>query len=448
MRTAIIGGGISGLATAFLLRQKQPDWTVHVYEREAQPGGTMRSVHQDGFIFERGSNGYLDNKPATGELVRAAGAEHLLLRSNDAARIRYVYTDAIHRLPDGPGAFLKTKLLTLGGKLRVAREFWIKPRQSDEEETLKSFGDRRLGPQFTDVFLNAMSAGIFGSTPEQLSVNAAFPLVVKLEREHGGLFRGMLAKRKKEAGPGGVLMSFVGGVSSFVDHLAGLMGDDLRLSASVTALDLADGRWRLQGISDEAPYDNVVLATPAYVSADLLRSVDAGLAGQLEHINYSPISVVGFGYHKLTHPLNGFGLLTTASAGLDILGVLWDSAIFGDRAPEGSKSVRVMIGGQRNPELALKEPDELVEIARRGVQQTMGITETPDTTFVQPWPRGIPNYRVGHLALVENLFQSADQLPGLFLNCNAYRGIGVNDCVEQSGKCVDRMLERAGAEVS
>lgn len=439
MKTAIIGGGISGLATAFYLRMHRPEWSITVLERGSEPGGTMRTAEVDGFRFERGSNGFLDNKPATLELIRAAEAEHLLMRSNDAARIRFIYhKGAMQLLPQSPPAFLKTRLLSWPGKLRVAREFFVRARRDDAEESLKSFGDRRLGAEFTDVFLNAMSAGVYGSTPEKLCVNAAFPLVVNLEREHGGLFRGMLAKRKQEAGPGGVLQSFVGGVSTFIDHLADRL--DVRTDAGVRSLQRDDERWTVETDAGTEQYDQVVLATPAFAAARIVAGVDPKLAAELDAIEYSPISVVGLGYRGLSHDLNGFGLLTTAAARLKVLGVLWDSSIFPDRAPTGCQSLRVMIGGQRNPELALADDDELVAMAREGVATTMGVRDEPITTFVQRWPRGIPNYRVGHLAAMERLFLHVDAQPNLYLNCNAYRGIGVNDCVENARQCADAII--------
>ena len=439
MKVAIIGGGISGLSTAFYVKRLKPDWQLTLFEKQPHLGGTMQTRNVNGFLFETGSNGFLSNKPHTLDLVKASGADSLLMKSNDAARIRYVFTDRLHRLPENPKAFLGTKLLSLRGKLRVMAEVIIPPKRGVEDETLQSFGYRRVGKEFTNVFLNAMSAGIFGSSPEVLSVNAAFPAVVRLEQDYGGLFKGMLKKKKKQAGPGGVLMSFTGGVERFVEHLAGQVNGDLKTGTNVTGLERTADGFVVTSEREAAAYDKVVLATPAYVSAELMRAVDPNIAEDLAEIEYSPISVVGFGYDHLNHPLQGFGLLTTASAGKEILGVLWDSSIFSDRAPSGKKSVRVMIGGQRNPELALEDEARLIEIARRGLRETMGTDATPSVVFVQRWPKGIPNYRVGHLANVDRIFQRLEDHRGLFFNSNAYYGVGVNDCVANGLKCAERL---------
>lgn len=438
MRVAVVGGGISGLAAAFYVKRRRPEAEVVLLEREEQLGGTMRTVDVGGFRFEAGSNGFLTNKPDTLDLVRDSGAEPLLMRSNDAARVRYIYSDALHRLPEDPLRFIRTPLLSLGGKLRVLGEVLTPARREGGEETLQEFGYRRVGREFTDVFLDAMVAGIFASTPDRISVNAAFPLVVRLEREYGGLFKGMLKKRKKQAGPGGVLMSFVRGVGTFIEHLGRTLEADVRVGVEVTGLAREGDGWRVSGPGLELTADRVVLATPAYVTARLLAPSDAEAAERLDRIEYSPITVVGLGYDRLAHPLKGFGLLTTTAARKPILGVLWDSSIFPDRAPPGKKSLRVMIGGQRNPELAAGDEPTLLALARRGVAETMGVTETPSATFVQRWARGIPNYPVGHLANVDAIFARVAQQPGLYLTANAYYGIGLNDCVAQARACAQR----------
>jgi oxygen-dependent protoporphyrinogen oxidase len=219
MKIAIVGAGISGLTTAFYLKQRRPDWELTIFDEGTRTGGTMRTVDVDGFRFEAGGNGFLTNKPDSLRLVEDCGAGALLLPSSDLARKRFIFNGSLHPLPESPQAFLKSGLLTWSQKLRVAGEYFIPPRREEGEETLQQFGYRRVGKGLTDVFLDAMTAGIYGTTPAKVSVNAAFPLVVSLEKEHGGLFKGMMAKRKKEAGPGGILMSFKGGVGTLVEHL-------------------------------------------------------------------------------------------------------------------------------------------------------------------------------------------------------------------------------------
>ena len=438
MRIGIVGAGISGLATAFWLKRLRPDVSLTIYEAAAGAGGALHTDVVEGFHFEAGCNGFLTNKPDSLELVRASGAEALLLESSAAARKRFVYTDALHALPESPQAFLGTRLLSPAGKLRVLGEFLVRARREGDDETLQAFGYRRLGREFTDVFLDAMTAGIYGSTPARLSVAAAFPLIVALEREHGGLFRGMLAKRKRSAGPGGVLTSFRSGVSTFIEHLASAIHADWHLATPVESIERQGAGFRIHagGATD---VDRLVLGTPAYVTARLLAGLDAPLAAALARIEYSPIAVVGFGYRGLAHPLDGFGLLTTSAARLPVLGVLWDSSVFPDRAPPGGKILRAMLGGQRNPELALKDDAGLVALTREGIARTMGVEATPDVVYVRRWERGIPNYGPGHLANVAAIDAAVARHPGLALIGNAYHGVAMNDCTRNSRALAERL---------
>ena len=235
-------------------------------------------------------------------------------------------------------------------------------------------------------------------------------------------------------------MSFRGGVGGFIDHMAGVLGESVRTGVAVNGLARSGGGYRLDTSAGELEVDRVVLSTPAPAASRILGDLDPVAAGWLAQIEYSPISVVGFGYRQLAHDLPGFGLLTTSAAGLDILGVLWDSSIFPDRAPAGGKALRVMIGGQRSPALALESEERLIAIAREGVRRTMGVDDAPDVTFVQRWPQGIPNYPVGHLANADRLFARIADHPGLYLNSNAYYGIGLNDCVGNSRLCAEKVV--------
>jgi oxygen-dependent protoporphyrinogen oxidase len=443
LRIAIIGAGISGLATAFYLQRHRPDAELIVFDAAARPGGALETVDIDGFRFEAAANGFLSNKPEFLELVDDSGARDILMPSSDLARKRYIYTDGLHRLPESPGAFLGTPLLSSAQKLRVLGELLVPARRDANDESLREFGDRRLGRGFTNVFLDAMCAGIYGTTPEKVSVRAAFPLVAALEREHGGLFRGMLAKRRSSAGPGGRLMSFRRGVGAFTEHLAGRIDAEWRLGEPVVAIMRSGDAYRVVTEQRDTEIDRIVLAAPSHAAAGMLRSLDPELATMVGEIAYSPIAVVGFGYRGDVHPLDGFGLLTTSASQVPVLGILWDSSIFPDRAPAGARSVRVMIGGQRRPDLVHQDRAGLIATAREGLAMTMGLEREPDVVFVKRWDRGIPSYAPGHLERVDAIMQRAGRWPGLYLNGNAYRGVAMTDCARNSQR-VARELVAAG----
>ena len=446
MRVGIIGGGLSGLTTAFYLQLARPGVELVVIEAEPRLGGKLRTVDVEGFRFECGANGFLTSKPEGLRLAEDLAAQSLLMPSSDFARKRFVYTNAMHRLPESPPLFLKSPLLSPLQKLRVLGELFVPPRRDGKDETLREFGDRRLGRGFTDVFLDAMTAGVSGSTPELLSVRAAFPLVVELEQQHGGLFRGMFARRRKQAGPGGILMSYAGGISTLVERFREALQAEWHVGDPALALEPRvdpAGRpgWliRTQAQPGGIEVDRVAVCATSDSAAMMVRGLDVELAERLGRIAYTPISIVGFGYRRRVADLDGFGVLTTKSARQPVLGVLWDSSIFPDRAPSGAQSVRVMIGGLRNPELAMQDEAGLIATARRGLAQLMGLDAEPDVSFSCRWDRGIPNYPPGHLANVEAIYARVATHAGLYLGGNAYRGIAMNDCMRQGRELGERI---------
>lgn len=433
MRIVIVGGGISGLSTAYYLQKCKPECEVIICEAQSSLGGTMHTVNKDNFLFETGSNGFLTNKPDTLDLVKSCGAEELLLKSSDNARKRFIFDKSLEQLPESPKSFLTTNLLTVSQKIRVLCEPFIKAKLDDKEESVAEFGERRLGKGFVSVFLDAMVAGIYAAKPENLSLKAAFPTMVALEKEYGGLFKGMIKKKKKGAGPGGVLMSFKGGVESFIKHLEKELNADLLLNCKVNMIEMRDEKYLVHGSSGEIiEADKVVISTPAYEASNIIKPISDELSNKLSKIEYNPITVVGLGYKELKHEMNGFGLLTTSRANKKILGALWDSSIFYDRAPSGEKAIRCLIGGGRNKELFKLDEEQSVEVAKKDLKDIMGIDEEPDTVFVKKWKNAIPSYEVNHPNRVKEIFETVEKIDGIYLNSNAYKGIGLNDCVRES----------------
>ena len=454
MRVCVIGGGVSGLSTAFYL--KRGGAQVKLLERENYPGGKARTYYEKGYIVESGPNGFLDGKPDTLELVKLLGAEKLLYRSSDKARKRFIYKNGrLVRLPENPIAFLSSYLLSWKGKVRLLGELLVPPSEK-EDETLAEFVRRRLGKEALDYLLDPMVAGIFAGDPERMSLKAAFPTIYRLEREYGGLIRGLIAKAKEAkkkgakssgpAGPGGVLTSFVKGMSQFTQLLAQELGESFTPEAQVKTLEKKKDKWlvtyTLRGKEKSEEFDAVVLSLPAYAAAQVLKETSRELSELLASIEYSPISVVALGFEKrgLGHNLDGFGFLVPKVEGRKILGALWDSSVFPNRAPEGKALIRVMIGGARQPELALKSEEELTEIALKELKRIMKIRHYPEMVKVFRHEKGIPHYTIGHAEKVERIFKLGRELGNLFFCNNAYKGVGINDCTKSARETAEKVL--------
>jgi oxygen-dependent protoporphyrinogen oxidase len=461
-RIAIVGAGLSGLATAHYLRrglaEARRTADIVILESDDIPGGKMRTIREDGFAIEWGPNGFLTNKPFGIDLATELGLEARLARSSDLARRRFVFAGGrLHRLPESPGSFLGSGLMSLGGKLRLLREPWAASAPDGVDESLGDFARRRLGPEALERLIDPMVTGIYSGDPDTMSLRAAFPRIHELEAEHGGLFRGMMAVRRQRkaegaggkvsAGPGGVLYSFDHGVSVLADSLAEAAGSSLELGSPVDRVERRAAGYSLsvggRGGRRQLEADVVVVAAPAYAASPMLAAVDGALADELAGIPYAPITVAAVGFDKVSlgNPLQGFGYLIPGAERRRILGVLWDSSVFPNRAPEGRALIRVMVGGVRAPALAGLPERELLGVVRDELAVTMGVSTEIEPVLAHAYlhERGIPQYLVGHPARMARIDERLATLPGLHLNCNAYRGIALNDCVLQSRLVAERI---------
>lgn len=451
-KAIIVGGGISGLATAYILQKKahaaKVELEITLLERETRIGGKIWSIKDEGYICEWGPNGFLDSKPQTLELCRALGASSQLLKSNDNARKRFIYSDGmLNQLPENGTSFLKSKLLSWPGKFRIAMEpFASKPPQ-DVDETLAAFARRRLGDEALRKLIGPMVSGIFAGDPETMSLKSCFPRIAELESNYGGLILAMmkLAKQKKKdiaagkavasaAGPGGVLTSFRGGIQTLTDILTERLGSDV-IQAGRIAVRVEKGGdatpYRVVTDKGDLEADVVILATPAFVSAELVQGIDPFMQHTLTEIPYASMTVVCFGYEreKIRFDLKGFGYLIPKEEGMNTLGTLWDSSIFENRAPAGRVLLRSMVGGACFPKYVNLSDQEIVERVMNDLKTIMGIKLPPAFIRIFRHEKAIPQYVVGHGHRVAMLEDKLRSYPGLYLTGNSYYGIGLNDCV-------------------
>ncbi len=450
-KVIVVGGGISGLATAYLLQKKaraaKVDLEVTLLEQERRVGGKIWSIKEEGYLCEWGPNGFLDSKPQTLDLCRDLGAAAQLLRSNDNARKRFIYADGmLHQLPENGPAFLKSKLISWPGKLRLALEPFAGKPPLEVDETLAEFARRRLGDEALRKLIGPMVSGIFAGNPETMSLQSCFPRIAELEREYGGLIWAMikLAKKKKKeiaegkavasaAGPGGILTSFRGGIQTLTDILAEKLGNDVVL-AGQTVLKVEKGGsvpYRVTTETGELEADAVILAAPAYASAEIVRELDTYMNHSLLEIPYSSMTVICFGYErkKIERDLNAFGYLIPKEEGMNTLGTLWDSSIFENRAPAGHVLLRSMIGGACFPRYINLSDMDVIDRVQADLKTIMGIKAPPSFIKVFRHEKAIPQYVRGHGQRLAMLEEKLRDHPGLFLTGNSFRGIGLNDCV-------------------
>jgi oxygen-dependent protoporphyrinogen oxidase len=459
MKIAIIGAGISGLATAQAILQRSSSTELVVFESSDRIGGKVwTEASSDGFLCEGGVNGFLNKAPRTLALCNEIGLP--ALPADAAAQRRYVFShNALHKLPEKPLEFLSSRLLSVPGRFRVMAEV-LKPGNAKPEETLAEFGTRRLGREAFEKLIDPMASGVFAGDATRMSLKSCFPRIHELESEYGSLIRALVKlqiKARREGakdvpgpGPGGHLTSFSNGMCELTDRLAGLLGARVRNATTVTEIARNGGRYSLHlanGQMEEA--DLVVLAVPAWAQARILQSFDPGIATLLDGIEYPPLSVVCLGYEKV-HPVDsddvfpdGFGFLVPSGERRFILGTVVDSNVFPNRAPEGHALLRTMVGGSRSPRLAGLPDEQLIDRVRSDLKELSGLSKEPVFSRIFRHEKAIPQYLTGHGARLEAIGKSLEKHPGLVLTGNAFRGVSLNDCVVNAWETAVKLFPAA-----
>jgi len=430
-RIAVVGSGISGLSLAF--RLTKGGYEVILYEREGEPGGNIRTRSQSGYLFELGPQTILaDERLLT--FFRELGLKPL--RADPSSKNRFIYKRGrLVPLPLNPVAFLTSPLLSLRAKLRVLKEPWISP-SGAEDESIADFVRRRLGAEFLDYIVAPFVSGVYGGDPERLSVRYATKKIHALEREFGSLIRGALKRRA--LGPGGVLISFEGGLADLVKRLSGEL--DIRKNCAVLSVRSTEGGFLLETCEGEEKTETLVLSCPAYVASSLLADVSGGASRTLEEIDYVPLVVVNVGVKSGRVP-DGFGLLVPRREGRRILGVVFSSKLFPGRAPAGRDLLTVYLGGATDRGVIDESEEEITETVIRELKEILG-TGDPEFVHVQKWRRAIPQYEIGYGRYLTLASELESNHRGLYLTGNYLSGVSVADCLRYSEEVLRKIIQQ------
>ena len=468
-RIAVVGGGIAGLAAAHRLVEITPDCELALFERGSSLGGVLSTVHEAGFQVEQSADNFITTTPYALDLCRRLGLADQLVQTDPRYRQTYVVRRGkLHKLPDGFLMMAPTRMWPLAltpilspmGKLRAGLEYFIPPRRDEADESMASFVPpppprRRLGREAFDRLVEPLVSAVYAADMEKLSVEATLSRFREMEREHGSLVRAMRlemaarrrTKQKAETQSGARYSMFVTlreGLQSLVDALASrLPREAVRLDSSVTQIRRDDrGRWVLQCGEVTEAFDRVILATPSYVTAELLRPIDPSLGDQLGRIEHSGTAIISLGFDRgqIGHPMRGAGAVVPSVEKSPILAISFSSNKYPHRAPEGKTILRVFVGGARAPEMAEMEGSRLLPLVVGEVGRLLRISGEPVYASVAHWPRTMPQYHVGHKQLVAEIEARVAALPGLELAGNAYHGVGIPDCIHGGELAAQRAL--------
>ena len=483
MRTAIIGGGIAGLAAAYELEKARAagapvEYTL--FEARERLGGSIATEIVNDAILERGPDSFISEKPAAAELCRELGLAADLTPSNDAERKTYVVVrNRLIPLPDGLMFLVPTKLVptaltglfSLKTKIRMGLELLHPPRPSGKDESVAALVERHFGAEAVDRLADPLLSGIFGGDATQLSARTVLPRLVEMEEKYGSLTRGMLAAHRQmrakmtaanknqapagqgadrttravgtgaaapeRRGPRGIFTTLRGGMQQLVDTLEErLDAQALRLNTKVDAVEKTADGWRLTlgGVVEE--FDAVIMASPAWAVSALLKNVDSELAEDLAGIPYSSSITANLVYDEaqIGELPEGFGFLVPASEKRTLLACTFVHRKFLGRTPTGKAVLRAFLGGAKNEELLATTDADLIAVVRRELSEILGeriIPRDAPVEFAQitKWRRAMAQYSVGHQERIARVNERVAALPGLRLAGNAYDGIGIPDCI-------------------
>lgn len=475
-RIAVVGGGIAGLSAAQRLHTLLPSAELRLLERSDRVGGPLDTIRRDGWLLERGADSFSTKLPDAVALCRELGVGEEIIGTNAQHRRALVVRGG--RLLPTPAGFvlmraqkisgvLRSPVLSLRGKLRLLAEPLIAAPaavyEPDYDESVASFATRRLGRETFERLVQPLLAGIYVADAEKLSLAGTMPEFLAAEREFGSLTRALRRTPRDEAAAEqrrvekdssgaryGVFVSLRDGLSGLVRALVDAL--PAHAVSTGTQVDLVErvgeSRWQLRLSGRSGPqtelFDGVVIAAPAPRAADLLAAVDVDLAAELGQIRYASSAVVGLVCRReqIEHPLDGFGFVVPAVEGRDLVAGSFASVKYPGRLPDDLVHLRAFVGGVLRPELVDRSDDELVALARRELEGLLGLRGVPLATDVARWRESMPQYDVGHVQRVDRLMARADALPRLALAGNAYRGVGIPQCIASGRAAAESVADQ------
>ncbi|NWF88469.1 MAG: protoporphyrinogen oxidase [Ignavibacteriaceae bacterium] len=450
-KAVVIGAGISGLAAAYLLKQKGYD--VVVVEKKNEPGGTIETACEEGFLYDYGPANALDTTPLITKFINELQLNDQFIFADKAAYKRYILRkNFLHQLPITPSAIIKSKLLSQKAKLRLLCEPLIGKSKDGYHQSLAEFSSRRLGKEFLDYVINPLAADVYAGNPESLSVKSAFPNLYSLEEKYKsiiwGTFKSIRERRKSSSKQkkSGKTFSFKDGMNVLPKALAAKIGEALLLQTEAKKIEKSEEGYLIQCThkgENISIYSNVVISSiPAFIASDLFRSFGEGIAKHLSEIYYAPVLVHYLAYKKenVKRTLDGYGFLVPAKERKSIYSSIWNSVIFQNRSPEDMALFSIYIGGARNTEILSLDKELLFMKVRGEFENIMNITGEPVKSSYRFWPKAIPQYSIGHNdhELYFGYFEKKN--PGIILTGSYRGGISIGDCIKSSEIAAEKAI--------
>lgn len=450
-RVAIVGGGISGLATAYYLSRSGIGCTL--FEQRTELGGLIRTEEVAGCLVEAGPDSWLTEKAWMLDLIRELGLGDQVIGSRDEQRRVFVVRDGRARAipesmrlfaPAKPWQLATTSLLSLRGKARFATEWFRRPRTL-RERSVADFVLDHFGSEVLEYLAQPMLSGIYGSPPDKLSADEVIPRLVEYERRYGSVMRGAFRNRHRRP-RGSLFQTLRDGLQTLVTAMETAIRPACEIvHERVSHVTISERGWQVRREGGSVDFDDLVLATPAHEAGRLLAGLGSGLADLLNRIRYTSSVVTALVYPAADfgHSLNGFGLLVPRCEGGSLAACTWVNTKFAGRTPADKILLRAFMTGESADRALQADSDKILSEADAELRRWMGFRSPLTTGIVRRWERSLPQHAVGHKDLVFRLEDAARQFRGLHLAGNGYGGLGIPDCIQRSRRIAESIAKDA-----
>lgn len=443
---AVLGAGISGLSTAYALKQRE--FNVSVYEQNKKPGGVIRTRKENGWLVEAGPNTIMAGHKKLWDFFDKLHLTGRVVKAGDQAKKRYIVRNQkLHPVPTSLPGFLTTSLFSAGAKFRLIKEPFVGI-SDKKDESIASFISRRLGQEILNYAVNPFVAGVYAGDPASLSIKHTFSSLHNMEQNHGSIFKSFI--KKKSSSTKKALLSFDEGLQVLIDRLQHELGKALKLNHAVEQITKGETGWAVKAkagtTSTTAKHSHVVSTLPADQLSKIWGEPTSKEAlRKLENISYAPVSVLALGFkqQQIAHSLDGFGFLVPEKEDLNLLGTLFSSSLFPGRAPADHALLTCFIGGERNPEIAAQSREKLIAKALHDLDNLLGVQGDPVFTRHTCWQQGIPQFNVGYDQYLKAAADFEEGNPGFFIKGNFIHGVSVPDCIRSSLKFAERLSKTA-----
>jgi oxygen-dependent protoporphyrinogen oxidase len=446
MKIAIIGAGISGLSAAHFTLKKFPDANVTIFERTERIGGNIRTEHHEGFTFEFGPR-YFDGKSEELlEIVDDIGLWEDLVTSEKVAQKKFVFRkNEFFEIPANLRQAFRNKIIKKPFRT-LLREWKTKP--VDVYDSVKIFSDRHFGHEATQYLVDPTFSGLCAGNITKLSTNAILSEYKDMEREYGSILKGIwkrkngfvASEKKYEKFRKERYVSINGGLQRLADAIIEKNKINVLFNQHIQGIkQINNGDIEIKVDDSIYKYDKVIVTTPSFVSAHILRDANEEFYKSLGLVKYAPLALINIGFEEDVKRKKGFGYFIPQRERQKVLGVIYNNDVFAQTAPIDGLNLSVMMGGMNQIDMMDNTANELVKIALNHLKRHLDIQEKPEIVKIRQYSRAIPQYNMGIEKVWARLDEVKKKYKNILLGGNYQYGLQMDDAVRQSKKIVDSL---------